>query len=70
MSAVPIGITVNGAEHQLDESLTVRELLAHLHLPDRGIALAVDGAVYPKSRWDEPVKRGWAIEILTAVQGG
>ena len=70
MNTVPIGITVNGAEHYLDQSLTVRELLAHLDLPERGIALAVDGAVYPKSRWDEPVERGWQIEILTAVQGG
>jgi sulfur carrier protein len=65
-----IGITVNGAEHYFDEELTVRELLDRLELPCQGIALAVDGAVFPKSRWDEAVGRGWEIEVLTAVQGG
>ncbi|WP_068278640.1 sulfur carrier protein ThiS [Aldersonia kunmingensis] len=65
-----IGITVNGAEHYFDAELTVRELLDRLNLPCKGIALAVDGAVFPKSRWDEPVGRGWEIEVLTAVQGG
>ncbi len=70
MSAVLIGITVNGEDHELAEQLTVRELLGRLNLPEQGIALAVDGAVFAKSRWDEPVQRGWEIEVLTAVQGG
>ena len=69
-TSVPIGITVNGHDHEFDQSLTVRELLDRLKLPSQGIALAVDGAVFPKSRWDEPVGRGWDIEVLTAVQGG
>lgn len=66
----PVGVTVNGAEHFFTEELSVRELLRRLDLPERGVALAVDGAVYPKSRWDDAVQRGWAIEVLTAVQGG
>lgn len=66
----PVGVTVNGAEHFFPEELSVRELLRRLDLPERGVALAVDGAVYPKSRWDDAVQRGWAIEVLTAVQGG
>ncbi|QBJ95848.1 sulfur carrier protein ThiS [Rhodococcus sp. ABRD24] len=64
------GITVNGEDHEFDGSLTVTELLDRLELPQRGIAVAVDGTVFPKTRWDEPVGRGWDIEILTAVQGG
>jgi sulfur carrier protein len=70
LSSVPIGVTVNGDEHEFAAPLTVRELLERLDLPRRGVALAVDGAVFPKSRWDEPVGRGWQIEVLTAVQGG
>ncbi|WP_433524411.1 sulfur carrier protein ThiS [Nocardia sp. CA-135953] len=70
MTSVPIGVTVNGQDHEFDGSLTVRELLDRLGLPCQGVALAVDGAVFPKSRWDEPVGRGWEIEVLTAVQGG
>ncbi|WP_067654007.1 sulfur carrier protein ThiS [Nocardia harenae] len=69
-TSIPIGVTVNGADHEFAEPLSVRELLARLELPAKGIALAVDGAVFPKSRWDEPVGRGWSIEVLTAVQGG
>ncbi|WP_433660211.1 sulfur carrier protein ThiS [Nocardia sp. CA-128927] len=69
-TSVPIGVSVNGTEHEFAETLTVRELLSRLELPTQGIALAVDGAVFPKSRWGEPVGRGWQIEVLTAVQGG
>ena len=69
-SSVPIGVTVNGIDHEFTESLTVRQLLERLELPCQGVALAVDGAVFPRSRWDEPVGRGWEIDVLTAVQGG
>ena len=69
-SAVPIGVTVNGDHHEFAEQLTVRELLTRLELPRQGVAVAVDGAVFPKSRWDEQVGRGRQIEVLTAVQGG
>ncbi|MEU1209079.1 sulfur carrier protein ThiS [Nocardia sp. NPDC005825] len=70
MTAIPVGVTVNGEDHVFPAELTVRELLERLNLPCQGVALAIDGAVFPKSRWDEPVGRGWEIEVLTAVQGG
>jgi sulfur carrier protein len=70
MSSIPIGVTVNGQDHEFADELTVRELLTRLGLPCQGVAVAVDGAVFPKSRWDSPVGRGWEIEVLTAVQGG
>ncbi|NUP26264.1 MAG: sulfur carrier protein ThiS [Nocardia sp.] len=69
-SSVPIGVTVNGIDHEFTEPLTVRELLERLELPCQGVALAVDGTVFPRSRWDETVGRGWEIDVLTAVQGG
>lgn len=69
-SSAPIGVTVNGTDHEFAEPLTVRQLLERLELPCRGVALAVDGTVFPKSRWDEPVGRGWEIDVVTAVQGG
>ncbi len=67
---VPVAVTVNGVEHEFAQPLSVRELLDRLELPCRGVALAVDGALFPKGRWAEPVGRGWQIEVLTAVQGG
>lgn len=70
MTAIPVGVTVNGADHSFPAAPTVRELLQTLNLPCQGVAVAVDGALFPKSRWDERVERGWQIEVLTAVQGG
>ncbi len=67
---VKVGVTVNGADREFDRFLTLAELLAELGLPDKGVALAVDGVVYPRARWDEPVERGWNIDVVTAVQGG
>lgn len=67
---VNIGITVNGEDHEVSEAMTVAQLVAHLGLPDKGIAVAVDGAVFPRTAWGSPVEKGWEIEILTAVQGG
>ncbi|QNG19982.1 sulfur carrier protein ThiS [Rhodococcus triatomae] len=69
-TAVPIGVTVNGEDHEFPVPVTMSQLLEQLSLPTKGIAVAVDGAVFPRTRWDEPVRRGSEIEILTAVQGG
>jgi sulfur carrier protein len=66
----PVAVTVNGEEKLYRIAPTVRGLLAELGLPERGVAVAVDGAVFPKSRWGEKLLAGWQIEILTAVQGG
>nr|WP_300499968.1 sulfur carrier protein ThiS [uncultured Rhodococcus sp.] len=64
-------ITVNGEDQVLPGDLTMRQLLEHLSAPEKGIAVAVDGTVLPKSRWDlTTVEKGSKIEILTAVQGG
>ncbi|MEU0543800.1 sulfur carrier protein ThiS [Nocardia sp. NPDC005978] len=70
MTAIPVAITVNGEEHEFAQAPSVRAVLEALNLPCQGVAVAVDGALFPKSRWDEPVERGWELEVLTAVQGG
>ncbi len=43
-----VGITVNGEDHCFEQAPTVAELLTRLGLPDKGIAIAVDGAVFPR----------------------
>jgi sulfur carrier protein len=48
----------------------VHTMLSSLGLPDKGIAVAVDGVVFPRARWGEEVGRGWTVDVLTAVQGG
>lgn len=68
--SVGVGITVNGEDKEFAVAPTMAELLADMGLPEKGIAVAVDGVVFPRSRWAEQVPAGARIEILTAVQGG
>lgn len=67
---IPIGISVNGTDHDLAEPITLLQLLERLDLPTKGVAVAVNGEVFSRARWAETVGRGWEIEVLTAVQGG
>lgn len=67
---IPVGVTVNGEDKDFAEAPTMSELVAGMGLPERGIAVAVDGVVFPRSRWTERIVAGSQIEILTAVQGG
>ncbi len=64
-------ITVNGSAREVTAPLTVAELVRLLEFPDRGVAVAVDGAVVPKARWAQTMIAAHVdIEVLTAVQGG
>ncbi|HEX8206113.1 MAG TPA: sulfur carrier protein ThiS [Solirubrobacteraceae bacterium] len=63
-------ITVNGKETPFADA-TVADLLATLDVPDRGVAVAVDAEVVPKSEWGRfVVEDGAHVEVVTAVQGG
>jgi sulfur carrier protein len=66
-------LMVNGHEQALPDGATVQALVCELGVAEsgRGIAVAVDGEVVPRSQWPESVLRpGARVEVLTAVQGG
>ncbi len=66
-------VVINGHERALPDGATVASLLSELGAPEsgRGIAVAVDGMVVPRSEWDEAeLSPGVRVEVLTAVQGG
>lgn len=65
-----VELTVNGSTVTLDSTPDVAALLAHLELPDCGVAVAINGVVRPQSQWGEPVPAYAVVDILTAVQGG
>ena len=47
------------------------DLLDVLAAPDRGVAVAVDAEVVPRSAWDDTtIPDGARVEVLPAVQGG
>lgn len=61
---------VNGTHHEL-EACTVAALLDYLEIGPRGVAVAVDGEVIPRSMWqDVSISDGAVVEILTAAAGG
>jgi sulfur carrier protein len=63
-------ITVNAERLEVDDRTTVAVLLQSLGYPDRGIAVALDQAVLPRSGWTAALSDGAQIEVVTAVQGG
>ena len=63
-------VIVNGAARDV-EPLSVEALVEQLTSARRGVAVAVNGEVVPRSSW--PVARlrdGDSVEVLTAAQGG
>jgi sulfur carrier protein len=64
-------VRVNGQEQPLPPGRSVADLLERLGLPRHDVAVAVDGAVVPRSRWHSTrVPDGAAVEVVTAMQGG
>ncbi|WP_298331801.1 sulfur carrier protein ThiS [Haloactinopolyspora sp.] len=70
-------VIMNGDPVTLHESVTVRDAVARLltrsdgTYSDRGVAVAVNQAVVPRSDWSSiTLGSGDTVEIITAVQGG
>lgn len=63
-------VTVNDERVQIDETTTVAALLGRLGFPDKGVAVALDWEVLPRSDWDTTLSDGARVEVVTAVQGG
>jgi sulfur carrier protein len=65
-----VKVIVNDEAVELDGPTTVDGLLTRLGFPDKGIAVAVDMSVLPRSQWGVTVPDGAKIDVVTAVQGG
>ena len=66
-------IVVNAERLEVDDQTAVAPLLQSLGFPDRGVAVAVDHAVLPRSAWATKLSALSApvqLEVVTAVQGG
>jgi sulfur carrier protein len=66
-------IRVNGENETLGEQRTLEALLAErtADTSQRGVAVAVNGAVVPRAAWRETLLQpGDSIEIVRARQGG
>jgi sulfur carrier protein len=68
-----VRVLLNGSEAELADGATVREAIAVLDLPaeGRGVAVAVDTEVVPRTEWEtHELQDGARVEILRAIQGG
>jgi sulfur carrier protein len=63
-------VIVNDDAVEVAEQTTIEDLLEALGFPDKGIAVAVDRAVLPRSDWHTRLTDGARVEVVTAVQGG
>jgi sulfur carrier protein len=68
-----MNLIVNGSPAELPEGATVSTVVAELQLPaaGRGVAVAVDAEVVPRTRWElTRLEEGQKVEVVHAVQGG
>ena len=66
-------VLLNGSEAELADGSTVQTAVEALDLPasGRGVAVAVDAEVVPRTRWQtHELNDGARVEVLRAIQGG
>jgi sulfur carrier protein len=64
-------VVVNGERRELQEEATVADVVRSLADVERGVAVALDGEVVPRSAWSTTrLRDGHHVEVLRAVQGG
>ena len=69
----PLALHVNGEPVQVASGATIADLVAQLVEDDdaRGVAVAVDRCVIPRSEWSStPARAGSLVEVVSAAAGG
>lgn len=71
MTANSLSLTVNGKPFRLNREMTLPELLDELGVNRRLVAVAHNGEVIPRDRYDAVfVRDGDRIEVVRMVGGG
>jgi sulfur carrier protein len=66
-----VHLTVNGEVRVIGPGMTVADLVAAEVGSDRGVAVAVNAELVPRSTWAAvTVAEGDRVEVLRAAQGG
>ena len=65
-------LVINGEDHHdLPEPLTVQDLIVHLGLPEKKIAIERNREIVPKSTFEEAeLSEGDILEIIHFIGGG
>jgi sulfur carrier protein len=63
-------VSINNKQHQT-QAITLYELASELQLPQKGVAIAIDNQLKPRSSWaDVRLEEGVCITIIKAACGG
>jgi sulfur carrier protein len=67
-----VRIELNGRGVEVEARATVADAVAAAGASERrGVAVAVEGEVVPRSEWEStPLREGQQVDVLQAVQGG
>jgi sulfur carrier protein len=68
-----VRVVLNGSPCELRDGANVDDAVLASGAPEsrRGLAVAVDGEVVPRGRWeDTTLSDGQKVEVVQAVQGG
>ena len=66
-----IEISFNGSHMALDSERNVAELLQQLCIAHRGVAVAINRCIAPRSTWlSHVVQNGDVVEVVSAAAGG
>jgi sulfur carrier protein len=68
-----LALRVNGEPAEVGDGATIADVVAQLTAPHdpKGVAVAVDGCVVPRSEWSTtPARAGSQVEVVTATAGG
>ncbi|HET8942550.1 MAG TPA: sulfur carrier protein ThiS [Rudaea sp.] len=64
-------ISLNGAQHELVEAISVAELLAENGYAQRRVAVEINQEIVPKSEHEQrQLRDGDRIEVVHAIGGG
>ncbi len=65
-----MNVKVNGKEVNTQRT-TLADLVAELELPQKGVAVAVDNKMVPRTQWDSyTLSEGLQIVVIKAACGG
>lgn len=66
-----VAVVVNGEVTTVPPGSTLEGLLDQVEIDPKGVAIALDGDVVPRSRWPATtLQPGAHVEIVTAAAGG
>jgi sulfur carrier protein len=64
-------VRLNGSDTELDDETMLSSVVRRYGRGQRGVAVALNGEVVARSRWNEvKLREGDRVEVLGAVSGG